>query len=80
MSYDRGFVLGKFMPPHAGHLHLIDTAAQQCRELIILVCTLQREPIPGELRFRWMRQLRGQHTLVHVTDDVPSAPDDGAHP
>jgi HTH-type transcriptional repressor of NAD biosynthesis genes len=78
MSLRRGFLLGKFMPPHAGHLRLIDEAAKRCDELTILVCTLAREPIPGDLRFRWMHELRGRHHLVHVTDDVPSYPEE--HP
>jgi NadR type nicotinamide-nucleotide adenylyltransferase len=78
MSPRRGFLLGKFMPPHAGHLHLIDEAAKRCDELTILVCTLARDPIPGDFRFRWMLELRGQHRLVHVTDEVPSYPEE--HP
>ena len=53
----RGLVLGKFLPPHAGHLHLIRTAAAHCNALTVLVCTLGRDPIDGSLRADWMREL-----------------------
>jgi HTH-type transcriptional regulator, transcriptional repressor of NAD biosynthesis genes len=78
VSFRKGFLLGKFMPPHNGHLHLIDSAAAQCDDLVVLVCTLERDPIPGQLRFRWVQELRGEHTIVHVTEDVPASPDE--HP
>lgn len=78
----RGLVLGKFLPPHAGHLHLVRTAARHCDELTVLVCTLDREPIPGALRAAWMRELGAgiaPHVrIVHVTDDVPQTPEE--HP
>ena len=44
-----GFVLGKFMPPHLGHVHLCETARQLVDRLTILVCWLPDDPIPGPL-------------------------------
>ncbi|MEM9252006.1 MAG: AAA family ATPase [Planctomycetota bacterium] len=73
-----GLILGKFMPPHAGHLYLAEFAMNFVDRLIVLVCTLDREPIPGELRYRWMRECLPDATVVHVTDDVPQTPDE--HP
>jgi NadR type nicotinamide-nucleotide adenylyltransferase len=75
-KYTYGFTLGKFMPPHAGHLYLIAMATQQVEFLTVLVCTTTREPIPGALRFSWMQELieNPNITLVHITDDVPSYP------
>ena len=74
----RGMLLGKFLPLHAGHLHLVRTAAARSDELTVLVCTLEREPIPGALRAAWMREMAagiGTHVrVVHVTDDVPQTP------
>lgn len=70
----RGLVLGKFMPPHRGHLHLLDAALAHTDQLTVLVCTLRREPIPGHLRLAWMRQLVPNATVVHVTDENPSEP------
>jgi len=49
-------VLGKFMPLHKGHQHLIDTARLHSQLVTILVCSLSSEPIPGELRYKWMKQ------------------------
>ncbi|HNV70453.1 MAG TPA: adenylyltransferase/cytidyltransferase family protein, partial [Candidatus Ozemobacteraceae bacterium] len=47
---ETGLIIGKFLPPHRGHQFLIDFARRHCRKLTVLVCTLQREPIPGRLR------------------------------
>ena len=73
-----GLVLGKFLPPHSGHLHLIDEARKAVDELTILVCSLASEPIPGELRYRWMTELCPGATVIHVTDENPSYPEE--HP
>lgn len=70
----RGLVLGKFMPPHTGHLYLLETARPQVDELTVLVCTLPDEPIPGTLRAAWMRELAPTAHVVHVTDENPSEP------
>lgn len=67
-------VLGKFLPPHEGHVHLINSAAKQADRVTVLVCTLEKEPIPGLLRYEWMRELFPHLNVVHVTDDVPSYP------
>ena len=73
-----GLLIGKFMPPHAGHLRVIEAARTQVDELVILVCSLGREPIPGELRARWMRETVPWARVVHVTDENPSLPEE--HP
>lgn len=72
--YKKGFVLGKFLPPHQGHLYLIRTAMEQVEELTVLVCTIQKEPIAGQLRYQWMKELVTNAKVVHVTDEVPSYP------
>ncbi len=73
-KYKKGFVLGKFMPPHQGHQYLINSALKQVDELIILVCSIQSEPINGLLRYQWMKELYPQALVKHVTDEVPSYP------
>src|ERR1700722_14597923 len=70
----RGMLLGKFMPPHNGHVYLAEFASRYVEELAIVVCTLEREPIPGDLRYRWMRELFPQAHVVHLTDDLPQEP------
>lgn len=75
----RGFLLGKFMPPHAGHLFLCESAAAMVDRLTVLVCWLPDDPIPGEQRLAWMRELLpGVHVIGHGAP-VPQHPDDGAH-
>lgn len=72
----RGLILGKFLPPHRGHLHLAEEAMRRCEELTILVCSLRAEPIPGALRFAWMQELVPDAKVIHVTDENPSFPDE----
>ncbi|MFV0473663.1 MAG: AAA family ATPase [Pikeienuella sp.] len=74
----RGFLLGKFLPPHAGHVFLCRTAAALCDELTVLVCTLERDPIDGRLRHEWMKALLPQANIVHFTEDAPQEPSE--HP
>lgn len=73
-----GLVLGKFLPPHAGHQFLVQFAQNFVDRLTVLVCSLQGEPIPGELRFAWMRELFPQARVVHITEELPQQPSE--HP
>jgi NadR type nicotinamide-nucleotide adenylyltransferase len=67
-------LLGKFLPPHAGHVYLVDFARHYVDELTVVVATLKSEPIPGELRYAWMRELFPSVRVVHVTDENPQQP------
>lgn len=69
-----GMLLGKFLPPHLGHVYLAEFAHHYVDHLTIVVCSLKREPIPGELRFRWMRELFPFDNVVHLTDELPQEP------
>jgi NadR type nicotinamide-nucleotide adenylyltransferase len=62
------------MPPHRGHEFLVNFARRYVRDLTVLVCSLEREPIRGELRERWMREIAPGARVVHVTDEVPQEP------
>jgi len=74
----RGFLLGKFMPPHAGHIHLCETARRLVDQLTILVCWLPDDPIPGRLRLAWMRELFPTCRVIGHDAVVPQQP--GDHP
>jgi NadR type nicotinamide-nucleotide adenylyltransferase len=63
VPFGLGVVIGKFLPPHAGHHLLIDTALAQCSELVVFVCERPTDPIPGQDRAEWLRE-------VHPTADI----------
>ncbi len=69
-----GLVLGKFMPPHIGHLYLCEVARRMCDRLTIVVGTLAREPIDGALRHAWMREIFPNDRVIHLTDENPQQP------
>ena len=78
-SFQHALVLGKFMPIHQGHVHLVQTAARRAARVTVLVCTLAREPIAGAQRFRWATDTLASLPnvrVVHVTDEVPAQPAD----
>ena len=70
----RGLVLGKFMPPHAGHVTLIRAARSLVDELTILLCSLPDDPIPGETRLEWMRELFPDCQILWQSNPVPQEP------
>jgi NadR type nicotinamide-nucleotide adenylyltransferase len=74
----RGLVIGKFLPYHAGHAHLIRTARAAVDELTVLVCSIDREPIDGKVRHAWVAGAHPECRVVHVAEEVPQAPED--HP
>ena len=74
----RGFVLGKFMPPHKGHRLLCRFAEQFCDDLTILVCSLDDDPIPGVLRYMWMKEMFQSSDVLHLDQKMPQEPAD--HP
>jgi NadR type nicotinamide-nucleotide adenylyltransferase len=69
-----GMLLGKFLPPHLGHVYLVEFASRYVDQLTVVVCSLEREPIPGGLRFGWMRELFPFDNVVHLTDELPQEP------
>ena len=75
MTRTRGFLLGKFMPPHEGHLLLCDVASDLVDELTVLVCSRDCEPIPGNLRLNWMKESLGNKARVlHLHQEIPQEP------
>lgn len=68
-----GVIIGRFMPPHIGHQYLIDFAREIVDTLYVFVCTLETEPIPGDLRYRWVRSLASDARVIHITEEIPEA-------
>jgi NadR type nicotinamide-nucleotide adenylyltransferase len=73
-----GMLLGKFLPPHYGHVYLGDFARHFVKDLTIVVGTLESEPIPGRLRYEWMKQLFPGANVVHLDEELPQDPSE--HP
>jgi HTH-type transcriptional repressor of NAD biosynthesis genes len=68
----RGLVIGKFMPVHEGHVALIRFAARHCDELIVSMSYSPHDPIPGHLRFEWLREIfknESSISLYYLVDD-----------
>lgn len=66
----RGLVLGKFMPPHAGHRLLFDFARNFVDQLTILVCSRPTDPIPGTRRQSWVSQMFPDCRVEHFTESA----------
>jgi NadR type nicotinamide-nucleotide adenylyltransferase len=71
MRYGHGLVLGKFYPPHAGHHHLVRTAAERCDRLTVLVCASSVESVPLADRVAWMRETHPTCDVVGAMDETP---------
>lgn len=62
----RGLVIGKFMPIHQGHIALINFAASQCDELIVSMSFRSIDPIDGDLRFAWIKEIFKDQQAIHI--------------
>lgn len=62
----KGLVFGKFMPPHQGHLALIDFAATQCDSLVVSMSYTPTDPIAPALRLGWLQRLLAQRPNIEV--------------
>ena len=92
MKTPLGLVVGKFWPPHRGHQLLLETAAAQVAELLVLVYANPDDPRhPAPARAAWLRELyRGDDAalgprigptplrLVALTADADALPPDAA--
>jgi HTH-type transcriptional regulator, transcriptional repressor of NAD biosynthesis genes len=73
-KFATGMILGKFMPPHQGHQYLIEFARERVEQLTVIVGTLESEPIPGRLRYEWVKELYPDVKVQHCTDENPQYP------
>jgi HTH-type transcriptional repressor of NAD biosynthesis genes len=76
VRYGHGLVIGKFYPPHAGHHHLVRTAAGRCRVVTVVVLASQAESIPLEDRVSWLRAEHAGEANVRVVGDRDDHPVD----
>ncbi len=73
-----GLVFGKFMPMHEGHVNLLNFASNSTQRLTILVGTMPHEPIPGEIRFQWVKKQFPNANVIHQNEVLPQDPSE--HP
>lgn len=50
-------VLGRFLPPHAGHVYLCEFAHRWVDDLTVVISVQAGDPISGTQRLAWMREL-----------------------
>jgi HTH-type transcriptional regulator, transcriptional repressor of NAD biosynthesis genes len=68
----RGLVIGKFLPPHNGHVALINFARQQCDEVIVSMSITEHDVIPLAKRLEWLTKIfqHDQNVIIRtIVDD-----------
>lgn len=70
-KYKNSLVLGKFYPPHNGHLYLIDTAIEHSEKVNLLVCYNDTQSIPGDIRYDTLKSIYedNDNISIHLVDD-----------
>lgn len=71
--FNQSMVIGKFYPPHAGHAHLIATAATQSRKVAVLVLGNRFESITVAERATWLAaEFEDTHVqVIAMPNDCP---------
>ncbi len=64
-----GILFGKFLPPHLGHVHCIETALRHCSKLFIVVCSTKNANPSGRDRAKWIQQLAPTAEVL-LTEDL----------
>ena len=64
-------ILGKFLPPHAGHAHLAQAARAEADHVVVALLANSREPIPVALRRQWLEELLPWAEVHAGTADIP---------
>jgi HTH-type transcriptional repressor of NAD biosynthesis genes len=77
--FRRGLVLGKFLPVHDGHLHLVRFARTFVHELTVVVEAIVDEPVPQAVRVAWLRALVPDVRVVALPGHHPQAPHEHPH-
>ena len=70
-KFKNGLVLGKFYPPHNGHLYLIDTALENSETVHVIVCHNPNQSIPGKVRVKALREVYkdNSNVIIYSADD-----------
>ena len=68
MSATRGLAVGKFWPPHAGHVRLIRKLIANCDRVFILVCASKNQLPSGIQRSMWLQTMFPEAEVVVDND------------
>jgi HTH-type transcriptional repressor of NAD biosynthesis genes len=73
-DFSQGLIIGKFYPPHLGHIGLIERSAARCDHLAVLVMASDQESLSLADRVEWTRaaiaHLPGV-TVLGIMDEAP---------
>ena len=74
--YNKAFIIGKFLPPHLGHLSLIRSAKSLAKEVYVAVEQIENEPLNVHTRAQLLSQdvSSGVH-VVPFLYSLPPSPD-----
>ena len=70
--WSHGLVIGKFLPPHRGHKHLIDAALARCDRVSVIVCDKPGMRPEGGLRAAWLREIHSDAEVILIDDRLPA--------
>jgi NadR type nicotinamide-nucleotide adenylyltransferase len=80
-DFRHGLIVGKFYPPHVGHMELVADAARRCEHVTIVIAANSQEVIGLEDRVRWMAWECARWpsvTAIGAVDEHPIDYDDPA--
>ena len=78
--FAHGLVVGKFYPPHVGHLRLVTTAASQCDQVTVVVAAASWESVGLGRRVEWLGWHAASFPHVAVTGVMDDHPVDYSDP
>jgi NadR type nicotinamide-nucleotide adenylyltransferase len=69
---ETGLIIGRFMPPHKGHQHLVEFVRIRVNRLTVLLLSRSEDTIPGEVRLGWLQTLFPFARVIHLRHDLPT--------
>jgi cytidyltransferase-like protein len=79
-EFNHGLIVGKFYPPHVGHLRLVEEAALRCRQVTVVVAAASWETLSLDRRVEWLGWEAAQWPHVSVVGVMDDHPVDYADP
>jgi NadR type nicotinamide-nucleotide adenylyltransferase len=77
-ALSRALVIGKFLPPHAGHHALIRHAESLADAVVVVVCEKAGDVIPARLRAAWLAEAHPRAEIIVTQSDDIRDDDSGA--